>query len=30
MMMCISVFHYAVKVKGIFHFTKQKFEMKQK
>jgi len=30
MMMCSSIVHYTVKVKGIFHFTKQKFKMKQK
>lgn len=30
MMMCSSVLHYVVKVKGIFRFTKQKFKMKQK
>jgi len=30
MMMCSSIFHYDVKVKGIFDFTKQKFKMKQK
>jgi hypothetical protein len=29
-MMCSSIFHYAVKVKSIFGFTKQKLKMKQK
>ncbi len=29
MMMCSSIFHYDVKVKSIFDFTKQKLKMKQ-